>query len=190
MTPTLNLILLDASCLLNLCASGRLRDILLAQQRPVGVAEYVLEQEALYVWRASQSEAEEEKVPLDLSSLVQEGIVNVLHLAGQDEVETFVDFAALMDDGEAITIALALHRQGAVATDDRKARRIIAERAPMVALLSTLELLKRWADKSRVPEKDLHDAFLALRSGASYVPGERDPLYEWWRAMVQGSSGQ
>lgn len=183
MTQSL-LLLLDASCLLNLYATERFRDIALALSHHLGVADYVLEQEALYVWRPSPTEPREERVPIDLSSLVQEGVLDVLRLEHHDEETTFVDLAALIDDGEAITAALAIHRECAVATDDRKARRVLAERAPAVLLVSTLELLKEWAEKASITAADLRSAMLAMRSGASYMPGERDPLYEWWNAIV------
>jgi predicted nucleic acid-binding protein len=179
-----NLLLLDASCLLNLYATGRLRDIALAQPQRLGVADYVLEQEALYVWRPGSGEARDERVTVDLSPFVAEGVIQVLRLEHQEEEATFVDMAALVDDGEAITAALALHRGCAVATDDRKARRVLAEQAPTVPLVSTLDLLKKWAERSSVAATDLRTAMLAMQSGASYVPGERDPLYEWWRTVV------
>lgn len=184
MTQPPILLLLDASCLLNLYATGRLRDIALALPHRLGVADYVIEQEALYVWRPAPGEAREERVTVDLSPLVEEGVMQVLGLEHQEEEATFVDMAALVDDGEAITGALALHRGCAVATDDRKARRVLADRAPAVPLVSTLELLKQWAERSSLAPADLRAAMLAMQSGASYVPGERDPLYEWWRTVV------
>lgn len=184
MTQPPILILLDASCLLNLYATGRLRDIALALPHRLGVADYVIEQEALYVWRPGLGETREEQVLVDLSPLVAEGVIQVLRLEHQEEEATFVDMAALVDDGEAVTAALALHRGCAVATDDRKARRVLAERAPTVPLVSTLDLLKKWGERSSVAATDLRAAMLAMQSGASYVPGERDPLYEWWRTVV------
>ena len=66
--------------------------------------------------------------PVDLSSLVDEGLVRVMALETPGEEATFVELAALVDDGEAITGALAAHRQCALATDDRKARRVLGER--------------------------------------------------------------
>ena len=185
--PTL---LLDASCLLNLYATGRLWDIALALPHRLAVAEYVLEQEALYVWRPSLGEAREERVPVDLSPLEEDGAIQVLRLEDQEEEATFVDLAALVDDGEAITAALAVHRGCAVATDDRKARRVLSERAPTVPLVSTLELLREWAEMASIAAADLRSAMLAMQSGASYVPGERDPLSEWWRAIVRSEEAK
>ena len=180
----LEIILLDASCLLNIYATGRLRDIAIALPYRLGVAEYVRGREALYVWRRGATANEDEQVPVDLTPLVAEGLIQVARLERPEEVSTFVDFAAVMDDGEAVTIALALHRGYAVATDDRKARRILAERAQSVPLFSTLELLKAWSERASVSSEGLRQAMLAIQSSASYVPGTRDPLYQWWQAIM------
>ena len=59
MTQRFDLLILDASCLINLYATGRSRDIALALPYRLGVADYVLEREALYVWRPGASVAEE-----------------------------------------------------------------------------------------------------------------------------------
>lgn len=183
-THFLELTLLDASCLLNLYATGRLRDIALALPYRLGVAEYVREREALYVWRRGSTGNEDKRVPVDLASLVDEGAIQVVRPERPEEEATFVDFAAVVDDGEAFTIALALHRGYSVATDDRKARRILAERAQSVPLFSTLELLKAWAERASVSNDELRHAMLAIQSDASYIPSTRDPLYEWWLTIT------
>ena len=81
---------------------------------------------------------------MDLSLWSDEDLIRVMRLESEEEERTFVDLAALMDDGEAVTGAIALHRGYAVATDDRKARRILAERPRSITLVSTLDLLKLW----------------------------------------------
>ena len=181
-----NFVLLDASCLINLYATGRLREIALALPYPLGVSDYVVEKEALYVWRAGASTAEDERALVDLEPLIEEGLIRVMCLETEDEERSFVDLASTMDDGEAITGAIALHRAYAVATDDRKARRILTELPDAVPLVSTLELLKQWSELAPIPVAELRDAFAAMESGASYVPGERDPLSAWWRRVMYG----
>ena len=95
--------------------------------------------------------------------------------------------AALVDDGEAATAALALHRGCAVATDDRKARRVFGEFMPDVPLVSTLDLMKLWADESQIPRDELRAAMDAMRRSASYVPSRSAPLFDWWVSIM--SSG-
>ena len=189
MTHPRSTLLLDASCLLNLYA-GHFRDIAVVLPHQIAVADYVLDVEALYVWRPDPAGAREEPESVDLSSLVDEGLVRVMGLETPDEEATFVELAAVVDDGEAMTGALAAHRQCALATDDRKARRVLGEQIPTVPLLSTLELLKLWVDGAAVPDTELRAAVEGIRVGASYVPGPRDPLYSWWQGVMEGERSE
>ncbi len=108
-----------------------------------------------------------------------------MQLDTSEEVATFVDFAISIDDGEAITAALALHRDSALATDDRKARRVIAEQAPSVDLASTLDLLSNWVEVAHVSAAELRSVFEAMISSASYVPGRRNPHFDWWHEVMR-----
>ena len=185
MTNPPRALLLDASCLLNLYATGRLREIASALPYQLGVADYVLEREALYTWAPDPAGTGERKEPVDVSSLVHEGLIHVLRLEHSEEEVTFVDLAALIDDGEAVTGALAFHRGCSVATDDRKARRLLEEHVPTVPLVSTLELLKLWAEEASIPDTELQAAMMSMKSWASYIPGARDPLHAWWQEIMQ-----
>ena len=122
--------------------------------------------------------------PVDLTSLLEEGLIQLMCLEHPAEEISFIDLAANLDDGEAVTGALAFRRGWSVATDDRKARRVLGQLSPPVELVSTLELLKLWAEEVQVPSDELGAAMAEMQSSASYRPGARDPLYEWWRSIV------
>ncbi len=187
MTRHFDLLLLDASCLLNLFATGFLREIADVLPYQLCVADYVAEQEALYVRRAGPTDAEEAQIPVDLSPLHEEGLIQLMCLENPTEEATYVNLAAHLDEGEAITGALAFHRDCSVATDDRKARRVLRQYSASMELLSTLDLLKQWAERGQAPRDKLGAAVAKMRTGASYVPGRRDPLYPWWRSIVRGT---
>jgi predicted nucleic acid-binding protein len=176
-------IILDASCLLNLYASGRLKDIAETLPEPLVVSDYVLHQEALFVRYKESDEDVEEKKPVDINPLVSAGLIRVVSINSEDEQETFVDLATELDDGEAITISLAEHRGCKVATDDRKALKVISDRS-LINVSSTLELVKQWADARNVPKEDIRTVLLHIWTRASYYPGEQDSLYSWWLGMV------
>lgn len=178
-------LILDASTLLNLYATGRLREVAGSGPYRFAVAEYVLNEEALFVWELGPEDVEPQQVPLDLSWLIEDGLLEVLRLDTSEEMATFVDFAISIDDGEAITAALALHRDSALATDDRKARRVIAEQAPSVDLASTLDLLSNWVEVAHVSAAELRSVFEAMISSASYVPGRRNPHFDWWHEVMR-----
>ena len=177
-------LLLDASCLLNLYATGRLLEVAQALPWQLAVVDYVLEQEAFYVRTVELYEGEVETLPVDLSPLIDGGLLVVVRLETASEEAHFVELAASLDDGEAMTGAIARNRSFAVAIDDRKARRVLGEWASGVRLVSTLELVQQWG--ASVPIDDVSRALRSMRHGARYVPGPRDPLYEWWRNIVEG----
>jgi predicted nucleic acid-binding protein len=173
-------LILDASCLLNLYASGKLPEIAATSPQPFVVAEYVVQQEALYIRRRASAQEPEEREPVEIGALVTAGLLQVITLNNEAEAITFIDLASEMDDGEAMTCALAMHRQCDVAMDDRKARRVLSGRAPHVSITSTLAIVKQWAELAGITKAELKSILLNIWSGANYYPGERDPLYAWW----------
>ena len=120
-----------------------------------------------------------------LYPLVDDGLLLVVRLEDPNEEAYFVELAATLDDGEAIMGAIALNRGYSVAIDDRKARRVLGEKAPGMRLVSTLELVQHWA--TAVTSQEVILVLRAMQHGAHYIPGQRDPLYDWWRAIMEGS---
>ena len=184
--PGDGVLLLDASCLLNLYATGRMIGIAAALPWQMAVVDYVLEHEALYIRAIGAYEEQGETVPVDLYPLVDDGLLLVVRLEDPNEEAYFVELAATLDDGEAITGAIALNRGYSVAIDDRKARRVLGEKAPGMRLVSTLELVQHWA--TAVTNQEVILVLRAMQHGAHYIPGQRDPLYDWWRAIMEGST--
>ena len=177
-------LLLDASCLLNLYATGRMRDIAASIGYRFEVADYVLRYETLYVLQTNSEDAGEERTPVDLDPLIGDGLLHVVELWGEEVLLSFVQLASQIDDGEAATGALAHHRDCSVAIDDRKARRVMGEVMPEVGLVPTLELIRLWAQEASVPAREPREALMAMQAGASYMPGRCDPLYGWWLSVM------
>lgn len=111
-------LILDASCAINLYASGRMENILDSIPVPVAIAEYVstVEVRTIYTYPRGGTPVKE---AIDLQAFVRSGKLRVVPLAPGDEEVTVLNFAASLDDGEAITGAMGLHRQWAIYTDPR-----------------------------------------------------------------------
>lgn len=171
--------LLDACALLSLFATGRMQEIVRAVSGPVAVVDTVAV-EALFVRKTTEGVWEE--VPVDLTPLNRGGVLSTLHAETEDELLTFIDLAVDLDDGEAMTGALAIHRGCAVVTDDRKAERILAGRVP---LRSTLDLIKSWADGEGLPDATLRPLLLAIDE-RGYTPPRSHPLRAWWERNMSG----
>lgn len=180
---------LDACCAINLLASGAAEEILTALPHPVFVARVVLEEEVLHI--RSERQEGDETVESDESDLethtlqpwVDQGLAEVAEPDTKAEVETFVDLALQLDDGEAMTGALAVHRNGLLATDDKKAIRVVRERLSRGRIRRTSQLVKHWAGVGQSDER-VREVLRNIERVGSFRPSSNDPELEWWRKLA------
>ena len=176
-------IILDACCVMNLYASRKMREILRTIPKSVAVAAYINDEEALWVYGGPDDNVTQEKERIDLQPLIESGLLAVVSPDSKIEQSTFVAFATILgDDGESVTGAIALHRNWAIATDDKKASRFFNHEAPQLQIISTLELLKHWADTMQPASEIVSATLRAIQQRANYKPSEKHPLYEWWKS--------
>lgn len=169
--------ILDACVLINLLASGEADGVLRAAARDSFICSAV-EGESIYL-RTEDPKSPLE--PIDLRPLIESGLLTVCHVEGSQEAELYVDYASTLDDGEAMSLAIALSRGFTLATDERKARRLFLEAAPDASrLTSTSALLRRWAETEAVAPDRLKSALLNVVRRARYQPPADDPNYHWW----------
>jgi predicted nucleic acid-binding protein len=134
----------DASSLINvyssLCAEAILRAVFDTILIPREV-----EAESFFIRQPSPDDpAQLIHVPLDLAPLSRSGILTVVSLAQQSELNLFIRLVAILDDGEAASLALAASRGLPLVTDDRKAANIAGDLD--VRVITTPEVLKHWVD--------------------------------------------
>ena len=80
-----------------------------------------------------------------------------------------------------MSLAICRGRGYALATDDRKARRIAGDlAAPSVPLLSTSQILHHWATRAGAVAGELKRVLTAIESRARFIPPPSDPCREWW----------
>lgn len=169
--------ILDACVLINLLASGEIESILRAAAQDSLICSAV-ESESIYL-RTDDPNAPLE--PIDLRPLIGSGLITVCHIEGDEEAELYVDYASALDDGEAMSLAIALSRGLVLATDERKARRLFLEvTADPQRLTSTSELFRLWADAESVAPERLKAALLHVEKRARYQPSGNDINYRWW----------
>lgn len=166
-------LLLDACIAINLLASGISLDEFAAALHVRFVVAEPASREALYLL----TEDGQGRVRIDVSELADAGTIEIVDL-DPPELDHYVTFAVQVDDGEASTLAVAVHRGLSVATDDRKARRVASEQVPPVGLISTPEILRSCADgelRNRLP-----DAVRRVEQRASFRPRRDDANFSWW----------
>lgn len=173
--------LLDACAVLSLFATGRMGEILLLVVGTAAIVDLVA-QEALYVRRVVEGEVVKE--PVVLGPLVESGRLTVITTDTEAELLTFIDLAVDLDDGEAMSAAIALHRNFVLVTDDKKVERLLAGR---VRLRPTLNLIKAWADAVGAEPDSLREV-LALIDERGYQPAKNHPYRQWWDAIRRGNA--
>lgn len=173
--------MLDACVLINLLASGRAEEILTESEYEFGICT-VATIESIYL-RATDSSPTPDEVRLD--PLIKSRCLTVYGLSGDTEQTLYVDYAADLDDGEAMTLALACSRGFAIATDDRKARRIfLQETGDSARLLSTAQILRAWSKKTGLTSGELKKLLLEVSRRGRFSPHSGDPDFSWWSKAV------
>jgi hypothetical protein len=170
----------DACCLLNLCASGRLREVLSlgAGRRIVASRAHA---ECGYLIGEPDASGVKAREPIDLQPVIQSGLLEVLAISTDSELQDFVEWAGSVDDGEAETVALALSNGARwIATDDSKARREIAARVPALRLLDTPLLMRHWARSTSATPEALREVLRAIESRARFWPAGDAEHGSWW----------
>lgn len=176
-------VLLDACCVLNFCASGHFLAILKSIPAQVVVTEVVRRKELITL---QSLEDEENEGAIQFETAIQQGLLLVVDFESESEETTFVNYAfELGDDGESATCAIAIHRGWAIATDDKKAVSFSQKEAPHLQVLSTLEIVKHWAEQVILDSTELRIILGAIRIKGRYVPQRNHPLLSWWETLMK-----
>jgi hypothetical protein len=178
-------VVLDACCLINLAAAGALEtwlsDLALKWVLPEAVLGEALLLRASSGQPAAVADADPSEPvpePITLAPHIASGLLTVIRPETDAELAAYVAFARELDDGEAMALAIAECRGWRLATDDRKAMRLAG--AAGVSVLTTSMIVKQWADQRSPTATEIRVALIAVRDRARFLPGGRDPLWDWW----------
>jgi len=174
-------VILDTCVLINLLASGEAEAIL----RSLGVDCHVcaaVSRETMYL-RSEGLQGQRE--PIDLSPLFASEILHLCDPQGQAEEDLYVGYAADLDDGEAMSLAISQSRGYCLATDDRKTRKLARETGLNIVFLTTTEILRVWAELNGPAPAKLATTIQRISNRARFVPSPEDPNYSWWHANRQ-----
>lgn len=135
-----------------------------------------------FVWRGGTGDDAREREQVDLQPFFDDGLLSVIATDDEDELLTFIDLTTVIAEGEAMTAAVAIHREWVVVTDDRKAARELAARG--ITLRTTLDLVRAWHESAGIPDAVLRDALAGLRQRGMYEPSRAHPLKGWWDSVL------
>lgn len=177
-------LLLDACVTINLCAAGRIEQI----AHHVGRTFLATRQAAREVGHLRDTtDGETTIIAVDLARHVNVGFFEITDMMAE-EIPLYVELAGLVDDGEASTIAVALSRGLLLATDDRKARRLCAERG-LPTPTGTVALIRQYCEATALDHAGVSQVLAAIRNHASFQPPRHDPDLAWWNDHQPGASG-
>jgi predicted nucleic acid-binding protein len=174
-------IILDACCIINLYASWQMRAILEIIPKSLSVATYVKDQEVLNIYSGPINNEEVSSELIELQPFIDDNLLVLADIETEEEQNTYINFAERLDDGEAITGAIALNRNWAIATDDLASVKLFQKSASHIALVSTLDLVKYWVDTDKPNENIIRETLLNIRVRGRYEPHRNHPLNEWWQ---------
>ncbi len=174
-------IILDACCVINLFASRQMRAVLETIPKSLSVAAYVKDHEVLSVYSGPIDNVHVTSELIDLQPLIDEELLLLVDIETEAEENTYINLAEGLDDGEAVTGAIAINRNWAIATDDSASVRLFQRRASHIALISTLDLVKYWVDTAKPDGDIIREALLNIRVRGRYEPHRKHPLWDWWQ---------
>ena len=170
-------IVLDAVSLINLYASNHIEEILQAMPCQIAVTEYVRTKEALWVYTDPNNKIKTNTTPIVLDPLVKAGLLKIVDYESEGEARDFVYFSQFIDDGEAITGAIALNRSWSVASDDNGALKCFRREAPHLKLVSTFDLINWWIEKDRPTEVLIVEVLRNIWQIGGHKPPPTHPLF-------------
>lgn len=171
----------DSSVLLNLLAADCLASIAAATGWQFAICPAVRDEA-----KKLRDPHTGEMIDVDLAPYLASGQLQVLELSGEEEQTLYVEQAIVVDDGEAMSIAIAAHRRLELAIDDKQATNHTRRAFPEIILWSTPEILKHWSEVGGVDGKILQEAIRLIETRSRYFPARSHALAEWWRIAKSG----
>ena len=174
-----SIVIQDACVLINLLASGRFDDIAGGCGLSIAIVSAVAK-ETMYLHNSDPDEREK----IDLTPLFGKGILKILTAESENEKLRYIELTLNLDDGEAESVAIAEARNFALATDDKKARKLIQREGLKIELWSTCALLQHWQNECSISDRDMKSILTNIFSRARYRPKSGHPDFDWWMNIL------
>ncbi|MCT7952894.1 hypothetical protein NG798_24140 [Ancylothrix sp. C2] len=171
-------LLIDSCCMLNLCSSGQLLNILQVIPAQVAIVQEV------------KQELQKIENAIDFETAITEGLLLTVDFESEAEEEAFVNYAAYLDDGEAATGAIAINRGWAMATDEKKATKFFTQESSSLKIISTLDIIKYWSEVANIEQLTLNYVLNQIRVKGHYIPHRNHPLRSWWETVIDKQENQ
>ncbi len=172
-------LVLDACCLLNLIAAGKILDETSRTLSCTLFVPKVVAREAIYILQPDDEQPDLlVRKEVGINNYAESSLISFCDVEGSYEAELYVQFAVQLDDGEAACLAIAKSRSMTMASDDRIARRLAIEHS--VPVLGTPEIVKTWAETCSATDHDTALVIGNIQRFAKYTPRSNVTDADWW----------
>ena len=166
-------LMLDACILINLNASGQMEAILRSIPPQVAVAAYISENEIR---------------SFDLQPFIDKGLLIVVDIdfTSDEDTNRVANYSnALGADGEAYTGAIAVSKNWAIGTDERRVLNYFEREAPHLQRITTHELVKHWADTMSPERETVQLALEQIAIIGKFVINAQHSCFEWTMSITE-----
>lgn len=172
-------VLLDTSVLLNLLASGEIESIFRTLNNRWLICAAV-EKESLYL---RTDDPHNPFDPVTLVPLFSAKLLEVCDVESGAEAQLYVNYSTQLDDGEAMSMAIAISRGYYLATDERKARRIFLETNVADRLSCTSTIVRAWVETAAISSIKARQVLHEIIRKARFFPSATDENLNWWNDL-------
>lgn len=174
-------IVVDACSSLNLFATGRIVEIAEAANLHLLVLPEV-EAEAQYLFGARDDEGIRSHETVDWKMLLGSGVAKS-EVLSEDALPALISFASQLTDVDAKCVALAIHLNVGLLSDDGKVRRVFSSSGG-IALQSTVSVVRTASEVMALDKPRVRAIFDRIRERARFEPPRKDPDYSWYLAVT------
>jgi predicted nucleic acid-binding protein len=174
---------LDSCSLLNLFASGQLERIATDLDLRFHVIPKVYPDESRFIV-ARAGLIRTHQVPVNLERAIEAGLVICAPDLNDAEKVFFIQYAAVVDDGEAATFAAAVSRGLGVITDDRGARKKFDLLAPQVIKFTSVGLVRQWVEAQNIDNDTAQEVLVNIQICGGYTIGRNEPEIAWCQSIL------
>jgi len=172
------IIITDASVLLNILASGKAGEILQGVDQQFVVCPSVVNEVKLL-----KDQTTGEVIPVSLAPFIDSGVLQLVEPETDEEFDLLVQWTSdfgLGGDGEAMCFALAQPRHYSVAIDDRRAIGRAERFYPDFTIIGTTSILIQWQKLNQIPRNIMETILKSITERARYTPSKNHPDKSWW----------
>jgi hypothetical protein len=174
-------LMLTASCVMNLCASGQIESMLAALPVVAACNGSAFANAQYCIYARSDEDVLHKKEAVNIQSLVEKRLLQSVSADGQ-VLETAAKIAALgvIDDGETIPCAIALRYGWMLVSDDPYALDLFTLHLPEIICVSTIDIFKYWVETCCPTTQVIKKAVRSMYKRALYKPSVCHQWYPWW----------